>query len=192
MQFHKHNNAKTHETYICPWWLSFMLNNNIRKVFQDPYKLFCKFIHDGQSAADIGCGPGFFTLDIARLVGDTGKVIAVDIQQRMLDILKHRAIKEKIEKRIIFQKAGINKIGIKGNLDFILLFYMAHEVQDIKSLFAELKSHLNSGGILFLCEPKLHVSRKKFLNTIQTAYDIGFIKHSDYKVFGSRTILLTV
>jgi len=56
--------------------------------------------------ADIGCGPGFFTVEMARLVGSRGKVLAVDVQKRMLDILRRRSAEEGVEERIVFHQCG--------------------------------------------------------------------------------------
>jgi ubiquinone/menaquinone biosynthesis C-methylase UbiE len=178
--------------HVCPWWLSFILDNIVRRTIHDPHKILKKFIHKGDRALDIGCGPGYFTVEMAKLAGDKGRVIAADLQDKMLSYLKSRAEKAKVDKRIIFHKCGKNKIGIKERLDFILVFYMAHEVPDIKKFFTELKSNIKKNGILLLCEPIFHVSKKSFHKTIDAAYKAGFKKHSDYKIAISRTVLLTI
>ena len=53
-------------------------------------------VQPGQAVCDMGCGNGFYTLPLAKLVGDKGKVIAVDIQREMLGLLQDRARDEKL------------------------------------------------------------------------------------------------
>ena len=74
---------------VCPSWLAFVLNNPLRKLLQNPEKILKGLVQEGQTAVDLGCGPGFFTLPLARMVGESGRVIAVDLQSKMLD---HRCI----------------------------------------------------------------------------------------------------
>ena len=71
---------------VCPWWLCFTFDNPLRRLIHNP-KRSCGSGWRRQTAIDIGCGMGYFSLPMARLVGDTGRVIAVDLQDRML----HRA-----------------------------------------------------------------------------------------------------
>jgi len=84
---------------------------------------------------DLGCGPGFFTLPLAEMVGESGRVIAVDIQEEMLAKLRVRAEKANLASRIEPHLAGPDSIGVGGpdsavSADFALAFYMLHEVPD--------------------------------------------------------------
>ena len=77
-------------------------------------------------------------------------------------------------------------------VDFVLAFYMIHEVQDQDSLFKELKSILKPGGKIYIIEPRIHVSGKLFDKMIFKLVDLGFKITDRPKVFFSRTVLLTV
>ncbi len=86
---------------------------------------------------DLGCGPGFFSLAMAKLVGENGKVISVDIQDEMLQILKRKSEREGLSSRIVLHKAQHEKLGLSEMVDFALAFYMVHGVQDKKSFLSE-------------------------------------------------------
>jgi ubiquinone/menaquinone biosynthesis C-methylase UbiE len=184
-------NMSNVQAMVCPWWLSFTVNNFARRWIQDPQRILEPFIRTGQVAADIGCGPGFFTLDMARLVGDRGKVIAVDLQQKMLEIVQRRAEKADLSGRIQYQRCGNRELGIPEPCDFILACYMVHEVPDAGSFLKELKSALKPGGLFLLIEPKMHVSKKKFAQTAALAYAAGFRKQAEPLIRFSRAVLLT-
>lgn len=73
---------------------------------------------------DLGCGPGFFSLAMAKLVGENGKVVSVDIQDEMLQILKRKSEREGLSSRIVLHKALPEKLDISEMVDFALAFYM--------------------------------------------------------------------
>lgn len=77
---------------VCPWWLGYWLACPLRQYRQDPSKILAPYVREGMTVLEPGPGMGFFTLELARLVGATGRVVAVDIQRKMID-LKRRAAK---------------------------------------------------------------------------------------------------
>ena len=140
---------------------------------------------------DIGCGPGFFTIELAKMLVGSGKVIAADLQDGMLDKLKQKIRGTEFEQRIECHKCQEESIGVTEKVDFILAFYMIHEVPDQDKLFKELKSILKPGGKIFIVEPKIHVSKKSFENMIDRVKSLGLEITARPKVFFSRTIVLT-
>ncbi len=86
---------------ICPWWLAYSFDNPLRRYLHDPRKIVAPYLREGMIAIDIGCGMGYFSSGMAKIVGDAGKVIAVDVQQEMLDITLKRA-KRDMASRIAF------------------------------------------------------------------------------------------
>ena len=76
-------------------------------------------------------------------------------------------------------------------MDFVLAFYMIHEVPNQDKLFGELKSILKSNGKIFIIEPKFHVSKKSFENMIERVKSIGLEIIDRPKVFFSRAVVLT-
>ena len=69
---------------VCSHSHSFFLDNFVRRLIQNPKRIIGEYIQKGDTIIDLGCGPGYFSIDMAELTGDTGKVIAVDLQKEML------------------------------------------------------------------------------------------------------------
>src|SRR5210317_1364305 len=106
--------------HVCPWWLAYTFDNPLRRLIHSPKKILCDYVKEAMTVMDVGCGMGYFTLGLAELVGDAGKVIAVDLQQQMLDIMLKRATRKSVEHRIIPQLAAPASISVKTPVDFIL------------------------------------------------------------------------
>ena len=70
----KQNEMVSH--HICPAWLSFMLDARLRRLVHKPEKIIGEYLHPGDTAIDIGCGSGYFTLPMAKIVGEHGRIIA--------------------------------------------------------------------------------------------------------------------
>jgi len=139
---------------------------------------------------DLGCGPGFFSVEMARMVGKSGRVIAVDLQEGMLRKLGDKIRGTELEERITLHKCEENKIGVSEDVDFILAFYVVHEVPDQAGLFNEMKSILKQIGRVFIVEPPFHVSKTAFEETIGRAGEAGFTPVERPKVFLSKAAIL--
>ena len=113
-------------------------------------------------AIDLGCGPGFFTLPLAELVGQTGSVIAVDVQQEMLDRVRARTETAGLLSRIRFHHSGLEGPGVLGPADFALAFWMLHEVPEKPTFLRQVHDSLKEGGTFLLVEPSGHVSKARF------------------------------
>ena len=174
---------------ICPWWLSSTLDNPIRRLIHNPEEILGGYIESGQTVLDLGCGSGTFTIFMARMVGETGKVIAVDVQDEMLQIVRRKAVKAKLDSRIITHKSEPDRIGISGKVDFVLAFYMVHEVPDVKGFLREIASLLKSRGKLLIVEPVFHVSASSFKRTLEAAQLAGLQPISEPKIRFSRSML---
>lgn len=84
------------------------------------------------TAADLGCGPGYFTPTLAQLVGPAGKVIAVDLQQGMLERVRTKVLGTELEPRVVLHHCQAERLDLPGGVDFMLAFYMVHEVPDVE------------------------------------------------------------
>ncbi|MCG6538156.1 MAG: class I SAM-dependent methyltransferase [Syntrophales bacterium LBB04] len=175
---------------ICPWWLGLILDNPIRRFIHNPEKILGGYIKSGQTVLDLGCGSGTFTISIARMVGETGKVIAVDVQEEMLQLVRKKAAKEGLESRIITLKSDANGLGVSDRVDFALAFYMVHEVPDVEAFLKGVASLLKREGRLLIVEPKLHVSAYSFKKTIMAAQQAGLKPIFEPKIWFSRSMLL--
>ena len=166
------------------------LEGKFRKLIQNPKRILGRYIKEGMTVLDFGCGSGFFTISAAEFVSSSGKVIAADLQDGMLNKVKEKIEGKEIEKRIILHKCNEDSIGIKEKVDFIIAFYVVHEVPDQKKFLKEVKSLLKPGGKLFIVEPKFKVSQKEFEKMINNAFKIGFSEFRNPKITLSRAIIL--
>jgi ubiquinone/menaquinone biosynthesis C-methylase UbiE len=177
---------------VCPVERAGGLDHPLRRLLQDPHKILKNYISSGMKVLDLGCGPGFFTMEIAKMVSSSGKVFAADLQQAMLDILQNKIKGTEIEERVQLVKCEERSIGLTENVDFILCFYMVHEVPDQAILFNELKSILKPDGKILIIEPNFHVSKRSFNEMLKKTLETGFEVLKQPKIFFSRSVLLAV
>jgi ubiquinone/menaquinone biosynthesis C-methylase UbiE len=175
--------------HVCPWWLAQALDNPIRRLIHSPDKILGEYIEPGQTVLDLGCGSGTFTIAMARMVGEAGRVIAVDVQEKMLQMVRQKAVKEGLACRIITHKSEPDRIGISDRVDFALAFYMIHEVPDLGAFLMEAASLLKPSGRLLIAEPLIHVSESSFKKTVDAARLAGLKPIAEPKIRFSRSML---
>jgi len=158
---------------VCPWWGGYFLDNPLRRLLHSPEKILRPYVRLGMTVMDFGCGMGLFSIAMARLVGDGGRVIAVDLQQRMLDVLADRANKAGLAERITTHRCEATSIGLGVPVDFTLAFYSVHEVPDLARLLGEIHACLRPGGKFLAVEPIGHVRAKDFQRMVSMAHQIG-------------------
>jgi ubiquinone/menaquinone biosynthesis C-methylase UbiE len=161
--------------HVCPWWAVYSFDNPLRRLIHDPKKMFGPYVESGMTALDVGCGRGFNSIGLAGIVGEQGKVISVDVQQQMLNMLLKRAAKAGLEGRIQLHRCESDTLGVQDEVDFVNAFWMVHEVPDAKGFLGQIHAVLKPGGKLLVAEPKMHVSPTDFETMIKTAEEIGLI-----------------
>jgi len=183
--------ANSPDTFVCPWWLIHTFDNPLRRIVQKPEKLLEGIVRRGDLCLDLGCGFGYFTIPLARLVGPTGAVTAVDVQPQMLAGVRRRAEASGLLSRIQLQQADSSGLHLGVSFDFALAFWMMHEVPDQEGMLGEIKRLLKPGGRFMLAEPKGHVTLAAFHRTVSIAESVGFLKLRDLSVYFSRAVLMT-
>ncbi len=168
------NSSTEKKKLVCPWQIVPLIDNCLRPLVHDPKKLFAPYASRGMTVLDVGCGAGFVSLGLAELVGEEGLVIAADLQPKMLNIVKNRALRAGLSTRIRIHLCEPNRIGVREELDFAVAFFVIHEVPNEQTFIEEIFKLLKTGGRFFLTEPKIHVSSRHFQQLIRESQEVGF------------------
>jgi len=181
----------TKQTRVCPVELADSLDSKLRRWLQNPRKILAPYVSEGMIALDVGCGPGFFSIELARLVGPGGRVIAADLQQGMLDKLAAKIRGTDLSTRVDLVKCDTSNLNLSESVDFILTFYMVHEVPNQAAFFRQLFHLLRETGKLLMVEPRMfHVSRTQFRETVRQAEAAGFVSTPGPKLLMSWSAVL--
>jgi len=160
---------------VCPVERAGALDSGFRRWLQNPRKILGPYVREGMTVLDAGCGPGFFSVEMAAMVGPGGKVIAADLQEEMLDKLRAKVRGTPLEAVIKPVKCGKESLNVSERVDFALAFFVVHEITDKERFFSELKSILRETGRVLVAEPRpFHVSKTDFEATLRTAENAGF------------------
>ncbi len=109
-------------------------------------------VKPGMTVCDMGCGNGFYALQLAKMVGPTGRVLAVDIQPEMLELLKDRAAEKQVT-NIEPILSGVHDPKLpKGEIDLILLVDVYHEFSHPEQMLAAMRRSLSPKGLIALLE----------------------------------------
>jgi 2-polyprenyl-3-methyl-5-hydroxy-6-metoxy-1,4-benzoquinol methylase len=182
----------TAQKFVCPWWLCFTFDNPLRKLLHNPEAILGPYIQPGSDVIDVGAGMGYFSIPMAKLVGPAGHVTAIDVQAKMLSALARRAQRRGVSERIATHLASPGSLDHLPQADFILAFWMVHEVPDHRSFLAEIHNLVKPNGLFLLVEPILHVPKKSFMQTLKTAEAVGFFVKENPRIRISRSALLAL
>jgi ubiquinone/menaquinone biosynthesis C-methylase UbiE len=177
---------------VCPAERAGWLSTPLRRLLTDPRRILRGLVDQGDRVADLGCGPGFFTLPLAEAVGDRGEVVAVDLQAAMLQKVRERASRRGLLDRIRLVECGAESLGLNEArpLDLALAFWMVHEVPDAAVFFREVSAALRHGGRLLLVEPRGHVGDAEWKETLAAARAASLDVVEPRRVALSRAVLL--
>ncbi len=181
------------ERHVCPWWAGYFLASPIRKLRQDPARILHPLVRPGMIALEPGPGMGFFTLELARLVGPEGRVVAVDVQPKMIAALRRRAERAGLLDRIDARVAPESTMALErweGAVDFVLAFAVVHEMPSAATFFAEAARAMKPRARLLLVEPAGHVSQDAFGKELALAAAAGLASVDRPNVAGSRAAVL--
>jgi ubiquinone/menaquinone biosynthesis C-methylase UbiE len=177
----------------CPWWVGYFLLAPMRRIPQRPTRILRPFVRPGMVVVEPGCGMGFFTLDLVRMVSPGGRVVAIDLQEKMIAGLRKRAAREGLAGAIDIRLAQPDRLGIDdlvGQVDLVLAFYVVHELQDPAAFFAEIARVLKPDGAALVVEPPLHVSRAAFESSLAVAQRAGLVVARRPRIGPNKAVLL--
>lgn len=179
---------------VCPVWVGYLLACPIRKLTQNPKKILSPYLEKGMKVLDVGSAMGFFSIPAAKLVGNNGKVVCVDLQEKMLVKLNKRAKKAKVDSIIKTHKCSTDSLLLEeynSSIDLVILFAVAHELSNQEKAFKEIFASLKPGGKLLFAEPKGgHVTDEEFKHEIDLAKKAGFKVMDNVNISSSRTVIL--
>ena len=166
-----------YQSLACPASLTWLLENPYMNAVAGA-EIIIQRLHldSGMNVLDIGSGPGRLSLPIAKYIGSNGKIVALDIQPKMLEKLKLRAREEGI-KNISLIKAGAGEGKTENNyFDRALAVTVLGEIPDKHRALAEIYQTLKQGGILSVTEviPDPHYTSLK--NVRELCREAGFIE----------------
>ena len=109
-------------------------------------------VKPGMTVCDLGCGNGFYTLQLARMVGPTGQVLAVDVQPQMLELLRRRADREGLKNIRRIRALPHDPRLPEGEVDLLLLVDVYHELSHPELVLQAIRRSLAPQGRVALLE----------------------------------------
>lgn len=188
------NHKKHHQHEVFSAEKAGNLDTPLRRFLYRPDRLAERFVKPGDHVLDFGCGPGFFTREFAKRVGENGQVFSVDLQTEMLGILRGKLEPEGLMSRVTTYQCKPDSINLpadlNGTLDAAFTIFVVHEVPDPNKLFREIALLLKPGGTLFYTEPPFIVSGKEFRKNLALAEEAGFRQAGRSWFFVNRAVVL--
>ncbi len=126
-----------------------LMHEYLYRLFRDPYRVLdAAGLKPAQDVLEVGCGPGFFTVPAAKIVGQEGSVCALDVNPLAVERVRQKIEKESLTNvRAILADAA--QTGLPDeSFDLIFVFGFGHQVSDMANVFAEVRRLLKPGGVL--------------------------------------------
>jgi ubiquinone/menaquinone biosynthesis C-methylase UbiE len=177
------------KVFVAKWHHLLLYSDWFRRLHQRPRKFLGELVKPGMTTADIGCGLGFYTVEMARMVGEEGRVTAVDFQPEMLTITERKVRKAGVYERVEIVQCSQDDLVVTGRFDFVLSMWVSHEVEDRERFFRQIRGILKPGGKFLLAEPKFHVSKELYTKICDGAKGAGLRTIFEPWVGGSRAAL---
>jgi len=177
------------KVYVAKWYHMILYPDWLRRLHQRPRKFLAELVKPGMTVADIGCGLGFYVRQMAEMVGQNGRVLAVDLQSEMLNRAEKKAQKAQVLDRIEFIQCSQDDLKISEPVDFALSMWMVHEVPDRHRFFKQIRNVLKPDGQYLLAEPRFHVKKELYETICNKAETAGLKKIDEPRVGASFAAL---
>jgi 2-polyprenyl-3-methyl-5-hydroxy-6-metoxy-1,4-benzoquinol methylase len=182
----------TRDHHVCPWWIGYLLISPLRRLAENPERILRPLVNPGMTVVDLGSAMGFFSIPAARMVGDRGRVVCVDLQERMLKTLTRRARRRGLQPPIETRQCTQEKLGIEdlaGQVGLVIAMHVMHETTDPKAVAEQCAGVLESGGQLLIGEPRGHVNDEEFAATCELVRSCGLLAQDALTLRKSHTAL---
>jgi len=182
------------KVFVAKWYHLLVYPDWFRRLHQRPRRFLGELVKAGMTVADIGCGLGFYAIEMARMVGERGRVVAIDFQAEMLRVTVRKARKAGVAERVEIIQCAQDDLMIServpfGQVDFALSMWVAHEVPDRERFFGQIRRMLRPEGRYLLAEPKFHVGKQLYRAICADAEEAGLKKVCEPAVGASRAAL---
>jgi len=178
--------------FPAPAFIGRFLDSDVRRKLQPPDKLIERSgIKQGMRVLEVGCGSGAFVTFVARAVGKTGKVFALDIQPGMLKQLEAKLTRPENRdiKNIKVILGSAYELPFEDNsLDLVYMVTVLQEIPDKKKALKEVKRVLKPGGILAVTELLPDPDYPLRSTTVKTGKEAGFILDTALGDFWNYTV----
>lgn len=165
------------QPHRCPLWAHYLLASPLRRLVESPEKLLGPHVRPGMTVLEPGCGYGFFSLPMARMVGASGKVLCVDVEPAVVAQLERRAQKAGLAERIVARVCSPTELGLDdraGQVDLVTVIYALHEFENVPGFLGQVAPLLKPAGRLLVLEPKGHVRPEQFALELESCRRAGF------------------
>jgi ubiquinone/menaquinone biosynthesis C-methylase UbiE len=137
----------------CPYSWRWMVDNLPRRVVHPLRRTVDSFRVDrGHTVLELGPGPGYFSVEVARRLGPEGRLVCVDIQPEMIGALRRRLLRERVTNASPVVGNALGLPLTEGSVDRAFLVTVLGEVPDRARTLAELRRVLKPGGIMSITE----------------------------------------
>jgi SAM-dependent methyltransferase len=144
------------------WWQPRPMPHQTARFLDHPWRMIYRRpepllrllgLFNGMTVADVGCGTGLFTVEMARLVGARGLVHAIDCQTPMLTHTQGRVAAAGLSERVRLHRAGIHQLPLPDDsLDLALMVAVIGELPAREAALEEARRVLKPGGRLVISE----------------------------------------
>jgi len=175
------------------WFLGYLFLLPMRRLWENPRNVLGPWINSGDTVVELGPGMGYFSLDLARLVGGHGRLVCAEIQPRMRDVLQRRVDRAGLSSTVDIRRAtpdDPNLDDLSGTVDFAFLHNMLHEVADPGRVVGKICRALKPGGLLYLAEPVGHVSPELYAWEVELVQEAGFVAEAEPCYWRQMTTVL--
>ena len=169
------------------WTITLMHDNPLLPFFKDPYKLLnVAGLRRGQKVLEVGCGPGFFTIPAAQIVGEEGLVYAVDINPYAMARVRGKIAREGI-KNVIPLLANASDTGLaERSIDLAFLVGLGHIAGGQKNLLAEIHRILRPDGVLSVQNTR--GGREKMIDDVKQLKFVFSESNATFVLFTKKNI----
>lgn len=162
--------------YPLPRQFAGMLDLPLRRQYLDPGEVLGMYgVNGGMTLLDVGCGTGLFTVEMARMLGDSGQVHAVDVQPSMIERTRARAAGAGVTHMVQLHHGGVYDLPFADDtIDLAVMISTLGEVPDKPAALSELRRVLKPGARLGISEELMFTTYQMPGSARRWAEDAGF------------------